>query len=289
MILIDDFSNDNTSYITKNIQERDSRIKIFKNKKNMGSLYSRSIGVLLSRGDYIFGLDNDDLFFIEDVFDYILRVAIQMKYDIVGFRSVSIKNYKDDIGQMNDLYNYQYYLKKIVIYQPQLSTWLLNRYGQFLPHDVTIWAKCIKAKIYKDAIMMLGEKRYSFFVSWAEDAIANYIIFNIAQSFRFIHKYGIIHLNNRTTASYTKPAQIKLFGDIFFLDIIYDFSRYNYDKNYAALGAIFYKRVYRIAEFNKNNTNLVYLKSLLVKILNSQYISNENKMRLRKEFTTFII
>ena len=107
-------------------------------------------------------------------------------------------------------------MKKIVIYQPQLSTWLLNRYGQFLPHDVTIWAKCIKAKIYKDAIMMLGEKRYSFFVSWAEDAIANYIIFNIAQSFRFIHKYGIIHLNNRSTASYTKPAQIKLFGVIFF-------------------------------------------------------------------------
>lgn len=289
IILIDDFSNDNTSYITKFIQERDSRIKILKNMKNMGSLYSRSIGVLSSRGDYIFGLDNDDLFFMEDIFDYIIRVAIQFKYDIVGFRSVSIHNYKDNINKMKDLYNYQYYLKNLVIYQPQLSTWILNRDGKFLPHDLTIWAKCIKSKIYKDAIILLGVKRYSFFVSWAEDSIANYIIFNIAQSFRFIHKYGIIHLINRTTASFTKPVQCKLFGDILFLDIIYDFSKYNYDKNYAALGAIYYKRIYGITKFNNNNTNLIYLKSILAKMVNSQYISTENKMRLRKEFITFII
>ena len=53
IILIDDFSSDNTSYIIKSIKERDSRIKIFKNKKNMGSLYSRSIGALSCKGDYI--------------------------------------------------------------------------------------------------------------------------------------------------------------------------------------------------------------------------------------------
>ena len=135
---------------------------------------------------------------------------------------------------------------------------------------------------------MLGIKRYSFFVSWGEDAIANYVIFNIAQSFRFVHKYGIIHLNNKSTASFTKPAQIRLFGDIFFLDIIYDFSKYSSDKNYAALGALFYKKVYRITKFN-NNTNLIYLKSILEKLINSQYITSENKMRLKKEFISFII
>ena len=189
---------------------------------------------------------------------------------------------------MKDLYNYQYYMKNIIIYQPQLSTWMLNKYGQFLPHDVTIWAKCIKSKIYKDAIKMLGAKRYSFFVSWGEDAIINYIIFNIAQSFRFVHKYGIIHLNNKSTASFTKPVQCKLFGDIFFLDIIYDFSRYNYDKNYAALGALFYKKNYKITKFD-NNTNLIYLRSILLKMLNSQFITNENKMRLKQEFVTFMI
>ena len=97
----------------------------------------------------------------------------------------------DNNNKMNDLYRYNYYLKNITIYQPQLSTWLINIHGQFIPHDVTIWAKCIKAKIYKDAALMLGIKRYSFFVSWGEDAIANYVIFNIAQSFRFVHKYGI--------------------------------------------------------------------------------------------------
>ena len=41
----------------------------------MGSLYSRSIGALISSGEYIFPLDNDDMFFIEDIFDYIIKIA----------------------------------------------------------------------------------------------------------------------------------------------------------------------------------------------------------------------
>ena len=45
----------------------DKRIKLIENKKNMGTLYSRSIGALMAKGNYIMCLDNDDLFFDEDV------------------------------------------------------------------------------------------------------------------------------------------------------------------------------------------------------------------------------
>ena len=56
-------------------KKKDKSIIIVDNKSNKGTLYSRSIGVLLSRGKYIFNLDNDDLYFDFDVFDFIYKRA----------------------------------------------------------------------------------------------------------------------------------------------------------------------------------------------------------------------
>ena len=63
IILSNDFSNDNTSNIIRNTKKNDKRIKIIDNKSNKRILYSRSIGVLISKGKYIFNLDNDDMYF----------------------------------------------------------------------------------------------------------------------------------------------------------------------------------------------------------------------------------
>jgi len=57
IILVNDFSSDNSLSIAQNAQKNDPRIKIINNKKNMGTLFSRSIGVLSSNGKYIFHLD----------------------------------------------------------------------------------------------------------------------------------------------------------------------------------------------------------------------------------------
>ena len=68
ILLINDFSQDNTSTIIKNLQKKDKRIKIINNNRNKGTLYSRCIGVLSASGKYIFSLDNDDMYFDEDIF-----------------------------------------------------------------------------------------------------------------------------------------------------------------------------------------------------------------------------
>jgi glycosyltransferase involved in cell wall biosynthesis len=288
IILIDDFSSDNSSCVIQQLKENDNRIKIIRNQKNMGSLYSRSVGIIMAKGEYIFALDNDDLFFSEDIFYYILKIAEGYNCDIVGFSAFRIGNYGDSIEKMIDLYNYNNHPFNIIIQQPQLSTWLINIKGHYIPHDVTIWAKCIKSKIYKEATNKLGIKRYSIFVSWAEDAVINFIIFNLAQSFIFIRKYGIVHLHNASTASFSLGKSTRLFGEIFFVNVLYDFLKNNSDKNYAALHVYFIKRHYRIKKF-VNNTNLVHLKSLLYKLLNDRYISNYYKKKIKKDFNTFFI
>ena len=106
IILINDFSKDNTSDIIHIKKKKDTRIRIINNKKNMGSLYSRCIGVLFSKGKYIFPLDNDDILFVEDIFDFLLKIAFNFDLDIIGFRGIKMENFRDDISKMKDLYNY---------------------------------------------------------------------------------------------------------------------------------------------------------------------------------------
>ena len=61
-------------------------------------------------------------------------------------------------------------------------------------------------------------------MSWAEDTSIIFIIFNYAQSFKFINKYGIIHICSISTASHQQPKKNKLFGELFLLNVIFDFS-----------------------------------------------------------------
>jgi len=86
IILVNDFSNDNTLEIIEKLKEEDPRIKIINNNsKNMGTLYSRCIGVLQSKGEYITNLDHDDFIFDEDVFDTAYKASENGKFDIIDF------------------------------------------------------------------------------------------------------------------------------------------------------------------------------------------------------------
>ena len=53
IILINDNSTDNSLKIIRKMKSYDNRIHIINNHKNMGTLYSRCIGVLNSKGKYI--------------------------------------------------------------------------------------------------------------------------------------------------------------------------------------------------------------------------------------------
>jgi glycosyltransferase involved in cell wall biosynthesis len=104
IILVNDKSNDDSIKIIKNIQKTDKRIVIINNKNNMGTLYSRCIGALKAKGEFIFPLDNDDMFFDDDIFNIIYEEANNSNYDIVGFKAIQAYDYKARIDQMKDDY-----------------------------------------------------------------------------------------------------------------------------------------------------------------------------------------
>lgn len=60
IIIVDDCGSDRSIEIATEYAEKDNRIKIVKNKKNMGTYHARRVGVESSAGDYIVFLDPDD-------------------------------------------------------------------------------------------------------------------------------------------------------------------------------------------------------------------------------------
>ncbi len=61
MIIVDDYSGDDTYKIACDYAERDSRIKVIKHKKNAGVAAARNTALKAAKGDFIAFLDSDDL------------------------------------------------------------------------------------------------------------------------------------------------------------------------------------------------------------------------------------
>jgi len=286
IILINDFSKDNSLNIIEELQNYDKRIVIINNEKNMGSLYTRSIGILMAKGDYVFALDNDDMFFQEDIFDVTYKIAIKGKFDIVGFRAVHVGSYKDPTYLMFDSY-FSFKKNNLILYQPKLGMHPVTTWGRYAANDYTIWGKCIRTEIYKKAVNSLGKERYSMFLSWCEDSSIVFIIFNIAESYIFIRKYGILHIRNNSTATKTQPKDNKLLGEIFLLDVLFEFSKNNSNKNIAGSHLVNIKSKYDLNHINNNFTRY-YLKSILEKMNNCSLISKFKHYQIKQIYKKFI-
>ena len=129
ILIVDDCSNDNSLDIIKQLKIEDIRIKIIRNKKNRGILYSKSLGILKAKGKYIMSLDSDDFFINEGIFYICFKEAIENYIDIIeysGFVSHFDKfNLKGQLPLIPMYFKYKihnYYVK-----QPQLSRFIYQK------------------------------------------------------------------------------------------------------------------------------------------------------------------
>ena len=283
VILVDDHSSDNTIKIIKNIQQNDNRIKLIQNIKNMGIIYSRSIGVLYSKGKYIFTLDNDDFFLNEDIFDTCTHFGEKENFDIIEFKAISNTHRSDNllIPKIRDSkFSHQ---ETLILFQPELGTFPIQTgetLGSYSLRDIFLWGKCIKSKIYKNALNKFGRERYSRFMIRYEDILTNYIIFNTAQSFLFIKKYGLYHIERIGSATSLGwslvPRKINL---LYLLDAIVDFSQNHMDNKKLEVHLLIYllnlRKIKSILLSNKYNMDLIT--SIIKRILKSAYIPDKYK------------
>ena len=292
IILVNDLSNDNSLEIINNLRKNDPRIKIFNNHKNMGTLYTRSIGALYSNGKYIFPLDNDDMFLEKDVFYSVaIETAEKNDFDIVEFRAIETHGLRNFFKNNVSPSLLNKHKKGRIVYQPQLSGYPLRpaiRLSHYHMSDVYIWGKCIKTEIYKKAVMSYGEEKYSNYVTTFEDLIINFMIFQFAKSFIFIPKYGILRIMSGSSA-YLHTSQIASNKyEMRLLDAVVDFSRNTFEgKKIVVNIAVKFLGNYALDLTLQKEKYKILLKSILERIFKCPYITDEDKQIIKEKSLRF--
>ena len=286
IILVNDNSKDNTSKIIQELALEDPRIKIINNEKTRATLYSRNIGILFSKGKYIMNLDNDDLFLNSDLFDVVYDEAEIGNFDLIGFSAVESHTYNPSIPKMKDSF-FHSHKDGLTVYQPELTYFAISKNDdKFKPNDIHVWGRLTNSNIYKEAINnlgknVIGETRNSCFVTWNEDSVMSMAIYRYARSYKFIRKYGIFHYLSKLTASKTSKDDLKMYGDLFFIDIAFDFSHDNFKgKKYSF--QMLKKMIFSDNYDTYNEKNIKFLKAILNKMLESLYISFDDKKKIHK-------
>lgn len=282
IILINDYSLDNSSKIIEEIKNFDQRINIINNLRNMGTLYSRCIGALNAKGEYIIGLDNDDLFLYEEILETLYLNAIVNDFDIIEMKSFNIPNYNPRIEDITNG-DFIYHPDNLIVHQPELGRFSISNNNKVKFTDHYAWGKLIRTNIYKNAIYKLGKKRYSQYNCWTEDITIVFVLFNTANSFIFLNIFGIFHIISSTTTTFKLSNEHKLISHIFYLGIIFDFSKKDFiTKNYVAQYALSFN-INEIENLDKDNK--MFFKSIVKNIINCNYVSKENKEKLIKNVT----
>ncbi len=132
------------------------------------------------------------MFLTEDVLSSITNIALKGNFDIIIFNSIYI-DLQPDVYTTNISLSYleRNHEPNLVLFQPELGSFPVSPSDNIEEpsiNEVLIHSKCIKTKIYQEALNKLGEKRYSRYMVSREDDLANYIIFNTAKVAKFVPK-----------------------------------------------------------------------------------------------------
>ena len=277
IIIVDDFSTDNTLNIVKLLEKEDSRIKIIKNSRNRGTLYSRSIGALYAKSKYIMTLDNDDIF-LNGIFIKCYEEAKNNNIDIIEFATCKAKMnslFKKNYCKLNDFIKH----KEIntVVIQPELSNFIYKKIDdKYCLIDAYLWGKIIKAEIYKKALEKIGEEIYSQKVCISEDRIVDFALFRVANSFKYIENFGIIHYENTGSVGSIWKNRNKLNEEL--INVI---SMYNLTKNSkdVIFPAITFQKIWK--PLYLTHSNKILAKNIYDKLMSNINLDNKIKKLLK--------
>lgn len=82
VLVVNDYSPDDSRSIVQEYEKRDNRIKLLENKRNRGPMSTRHVGSLAATGEYITYIDSDD-WLPKDALEKLYNNAIETNSDIV--------------------------------------------------------------------------------------------------------------------------------------------------------------------------------------------------------------
>ena len=270
IILIDDCSKEEIKKKLEDYLIEDERISLIKNKKNKGTFASRNLGILFSKGQYIIIPDPDDII-SRNILKICYKYAEKYNYELIRFNTYKGNN----VVNFNDTF-----IKKKLIHQPELSTYIFNEKDKFEIIDFWVSNKFIKKETYIRSLNSLNNNFIYSYIKNAEDVMMNFILHRVAKSLFKISNVGYYHIKNSQSLSNTlfPETKLKLKFSLILLKLIFDYSKNT--KNEKDMSYNFYP-IFKflnipnqISLFKKDFN---FYKNFIKSFIMCKFISKENK------------
>ena len=275
IIFVDDCSEDKSIKIINSFRENDKRIKLIKNKFNRGSLYSRSIGAINSKGDYIVFVDSDDI---------ILPNGISNAYKNIYEKNLSLVQYNSLIQKINFISINQLFEKyKNVITQPILSYIFYFNGTDIGERNSGLWDKIIKRDVVIKSISFIGKKYLKSNIKIENDVIFLFSILQNSDSYQYINDIGYYYIRTHKesiTNNWDNPKEaISIVHSILTtVDFLYEKTGDSYFEKKISLFKLkqSFNRYKKCFKYCDSGDKLII--NLFDKLLNSKYICDKDKL-----------
>ena len=197
IIPVNDCSTDNSLNIIKEFAKKDSRIKIINNNKNSGLGFSRMVGILNSKSDYLMNLDPDDELGGRNILKDLYNLAIQLKVDFVTFFIIYLPNKVKSrkFAQFNK-----------IIKQPKLFESAFSQYDQLIDYYIT--NKLIKRNLLENSIKLFGNLFFQEKWNYFEDNIWSLSVYKYANSSVFVNKNVYLYYSHNSDSEMNNRGNI---------------------------------------------------------------------------------
>ena len=280
IIIIDDFSTDDSlNYVEKFMQD-EPRIRLIKNFRNRKILYSKSIAALNSNGEYILELDQDDMFIRGDLFDILYKESKKYNLDLVQFRDFIKDDFFFKRRTRINFNKFHWIPQKQTFYmeESELKASLFKDRNNYL-----LWGLLIKTEIYKKAVKNIWDFIINYKYIYNEDYISTTMICILAHNYKYLNTFGLIHLKHKNSTSYNCFKDIEFhLSNILFPNYLND---YFVKKNPEYIHLILnYLKLFKSFQVKASHFFPKFLEFNLRNLLYNNYLLQDSKQTILKLF-----
>ena len=221
IILVDDYSSDDSLKIIQKFLTEDQRIRLIKNFENRKILFSKSFAALNSNGKYIMQLDQDDIFIREDAFDLLFLEAENNNLDLVHIRDFVKPNFFFDRKTIINTPDAHLIFPQQMHYKSQPD---LKNKNFIEKNNYLLWGLLIKSELYKKSIYHLWPIIINYQIIFHEDYTISFMLVIYAKRYKYLNNFALIHLSHANAASGNHLNEDEYYlGILFFANTFYDY------------------------------------------------------------------